>query len=610
MALIHTCYRILDIERSVAFYEALGFREQSRFPIGEEAVNVYLQIPGDGEEPRLELTWNRDRERPYEIGDGYGHVAVRVADLDAVLAALAGEGIEPEREPYSVGDDLSRLCFVRDPDGYRVELIERSPSPTEGARARSPEQYRESLRDGRRVYYRGERVEDVTTHPVMRHAVRHGELDFEMAESERFGELSLVAGGHSRYFEIPRDGEDLLLRSALIEAGTRAGRTMAILVKEVGTDALLALMAMRPQLGAPYAERIERFYQHARDNDLALCVAQTDAKGDRALRPSEQPNPEAYLRIVERRRDGIVVRGAKLHTSVSVNGNEMIVLPTREMGPADADCAVSFAIPVDTPGLRLVASPYMAAEGKAEAEHPLSAGRKIVETTTLFEDVFVPAERVFMAGEHRHAGELARSFVEFHRFTAISYKLPLVDGLVGGALLAARVNGLERAGHVRDKLSSLISYAETLRALTRQAAVGCSVVDGIAVPDALVVNIAKLHFAQGLHTAMQHLQDLAGGLLVTYPSPEDLEHEEHGPFLRRCLEAAGGASGSERMQILNMISDLAVGEYGGYQAVLAIHAEGSIEAEKLTILAQYDQEGARGYARWLAGLDPSRWPPA
>ncbi len=257
-------------------------------------------------------------------------------------------------------------------------------------------------------------------------------------------------------------------------------------------------------------------------------MAQTDFKGDRSLGPSEQPNPDAYLRVVEERADGIVVRGAKAHTSVSANANELIVLPTRALGPADRAYAVSFAVPLDTPGLTLVVSPYLSTEGKLESEHPLSATRKMAETATLFEDVFVPAERVFMAGEHELAGPLARGFVEFHRFTAISYKLPLVDALVGSALLAARVNGLERAGHVRDKLSWLIAYAETLRALTRQAAGGCKLVGGVAVPDTLLVNIAKLQFAQGLHTAFQHVQDIAGGLLVTYPAAEDLDHPEYG----------------------------------------------------------------------------------
>jgi lactoylglutathione lyase len=125
MALIHTCYRITDVDRSVAFYRALGFEEIRRMPIREEAINVFLNQPGDGDEPRLELTFNFGRTEPYEIGTGYGHIAITSPDLDATLAELHGQGIQPERPPYTVRDGGSRICFVRDPDGYRIELIER-----------------------------------------------------------------------------------------------------------------------------------------------------------------------------------------------------------------------------------------------------------------------------------------------------------------------------------------------------------------------------------------------------------------------------------------------------------------------------------------------------
>jgi lactoylglutathione lyase len=124
MSLIHTCYRITDIDRSVAFYQALGFEEKRRRPIGPDAINVFMGLPEDGEEPRLELTFNIGRTEPYEIGTGYGHIAITTPDLDGTLAQLAGQGIEPERPPYTVREGGSRLCFVRDPDGYRVELIE------------------------------------------------------------------------------------------------------------------------------------------------------------------------------------------------------------------------------------------------------------------------------------------------------------------------------------------------------------------------------------------------------------------------------------------------------------------------------------------------------
>jgi 4-hydroxybutyryl-CoA dehydratase / vinylacetyl-CoA-Delta-isomerase len=468
---------------------------------------------------------------------------------------------------------------------------------------RTPEEYYASLRDGRRVYYRGELVPDVTTHPVLRHAVTHAALDYAMAADPDHRDLAITGEGYSRYFTIPTGADDLLRRSALIEAATREGRTLVTLIKEIGTDALLWLSAMAPTLGEPYATRIQKFYEHCRDGDLAMAVAQTDVKGDRSLGPSQQADPDAYLRIVERRPDGIVVRGAKAHTSVTVNANELIVLPTKEMAEADRDYAVAFAIPIDTPGLKLIASPFLSTHGKHPDEYPLSAERKMVETLTIFDDVFVPAERVFLAGEWQHAGELARGFVEYHRFTAISYKLPLVDALVGAALLAARVNGLTRKGHVRDKLAWLVCYAETLRALTHHAAEKCKVVNGLAVPNTLLVNIAKLHFAQGLHTAFQYVQDIAGGLLVTYPAPEDLVHEEYGAAVRRYLSTGKDSDGGQRLRLMNMIMDLTVGEFGGYHAVLAIHAEGSIEAEKLTILSQYPADSAVQYARWLAGWD-------
>jgi lactoylglutathione lyase len=125
MSLIHTCYRISDIDRSVSFYEALGFREMRRLPIRDEATNVFLGLPEDGGEPRLELTFNHGRTDPYDLGTGYGHIAITAPDLDGTLARLAEQGIEPERPPYTVSAGGSRICFVRDPDGYRIEIIER-----------------------------------------------------------------------------------------------------------------------------------------------------------------------------------------------------------------------------------------------------------------------------------------------------------------------------------------------------------------------------------------------------------------------------------------------------------------------------------------------------
>lgn len=474
---------------------------------------------------------------------------------------------------------------------------------------RTPAEYRASLKDDRTVYFRGQRVPDVTTHPAMAEAVTHACIDYEMAENPAYRDLAVVGSGpsaYSRYYHLPVASEDLGKRSSLIEAATREGKTLVVLIKEIGTDALFGLhltaSAMDGRLGTDYLSRVKKFYERCRESDLALCVAQTDVKGDRSKGPSEQAHPDYYVRITERRPDGIIVNGAKVHTSVSVNANEIIVLPTRAMSEKDADYAVAFAVTPGTPGVKLIASPH--GTGPREPfERPLSAGRKMFETLTVFENVFVPNERVFMAGEWQFAGQLAVEFVEFHRFTAISYKLPLVDLLVGSAFLLAEYNGLNRVSHIRDKLAKLVAYAETLRALTHAAAQRFHMKEpGLAVPDPMLVNLAKLHFAAGYHQAVSWAQDIAGGLLVTGPAAEDLESPETRQYIERYF-GAGDVTAEARLRAMNVLGDLTASDFGGYQEVLAVHAEGSIEAEKLTALRNYDRNSAMAYAKQMAGIE-------
>jgi 4-hydroxybutyryl-CoA dehydratase/vinylacetyl-CoA-Delta-isomerase len=198
---------------------------------------------------------------------------------------------------------------------------------------RTAEQYAASLRDGRAVFYKGERVSDVTQHPVIQVAIEHASIDYRMADDPKWKDLATVKDDDtgrlvSRYYQLPRSSEDLLKRSALIEQATRLGRTLVVLIKEIGTDALFALHILAKQmddkLGAKYLERVRLYHAYCRENDLALAVAQTDVKGDRSLAPSEQPDPDLYVRIVGESAEGIRVRGAKVHTSVSTNANEII----------------------------------------------------------------------------------------------------------------------------------------------------------------------------------------------------------------------------------------------------------------------------------------------
>jgi len=468
---------------------------------------------------------------------------------------------------------------------------------------RTAEQFLSGLRDGREVYYRGQRVPDVTEHPELGVAARHAATDFQLAENPKFQQLATRLEGnavYSTYYHIPRGTQDLLDRSKLIETGTALGGTLVLLIKEIGTDALFALMRLLARAGeAQGLERVRTVYRRYRDGDLALAVAQTDAKGDRSKRPSEQLDPDLNVRVVEKRSDGIVVRGAKVHTSCSPYVDEIIVLPSRSMSAGDEAWSLAFAVPVNSRGLRLYASDFL--HGTDDPfTRPISTKHKMIETLTVFQDVFVPWERVFFHDRPDLAGSAALGFVEYHRFTAVSYKLPLLDALVGSAISIAHANGIERAGHVRDKLTWLAGYAETVRALVELAALRCEIVDGFACPHVFTTNLAKWTFARDFHRAIEIVQDLAGGLLVTGPSGADWDSSEVRPVLEKYLRAAWPAE--RRLAMLNLISELTTRLYGGYQAVLAVHAEGSLEAEKMAMLRSYDAKRAQGLAMRLAGL--------
>jgi 4-hydroxybutyryl-CoA dehydratase/vinylacetyl-CoA-Delta-isomerase len=322
-------------------------------------------------------------------------------------------------------------------------------------------------------------------------------------------------------------------------------------------------------------------------------------QGDRSKRPAEQEDPDLYLRVVKQNGEGIVVRGAKVHTSCTPYVDQVIVLPSRSMGDGDEDWSVAFAIPVGTEGLRLYASDFL--HGTDDPfSRPISSRHKMIETLTVFDDVFVPWERVFFQGRPDLAGRLALTFVEFHRFTAISYKLPLLDAMVGSAIAIAQANGIEKASHVRDKLLWLTGYAETVRGLTELAALRGSVEEDIAVPHLFTTNMAKWTFAREFHQALEVVQDLAGGLVVTGPSGADWASPKIRAVLEKYLPGAWPAE--RRLAVLNLISDLTVRAYGGYQAVLASHAEGSIEAEKLAMYRSYDAKRSVSYALELTGV--------
>ncbi len=475
---------------------------------------------------------------------------------------------------------------------------------------RSPKEYVDSLRDDRTVYYRGERVRDVTEHPVTRRGIDHAAADFHIAEEPAHRDLMTYlderGARHSRYFKVPRDAEDLLRRREMIEASTRAGHGVVLLIKEIGTDFLFAMRAVATAMHArgktEYLPRLERYHAQCQERDVAMAVAQTDVKGDRSLGPTEQAHPDYYLRVVSRSGDGIVVRGAKAHTTGSLLANEIAVLPTRALAEADRDYAVAFAVPANAPGLKMILSPFSESSPSA-FHHPISSAHKIQDTLTIFEDVFVPWDRVFLDGEWQFAGPIANTFVQFHRFTDASYKLPWIDLMVGAAMLMAEVNGIARANHVREKLSRLINYREAVLAMTKMSAIQHRILDGdVAVPDPVLSNAAKFHFAENYHTMVRHVQDIAGGLLVTGPSEEDLANPETGPAIEKYLGAKRGTSTGDRLRLMNLIRDMLASEAGGYHEILSIHAEGSLETQKLTMVREFDAKPLLDFTRRCAHL--------
>lgn len=467
---------------------------------------------------------------------------------------------------------------------------------------RTADQYLSGLEDNREVYFQGERVACVPRHAELGVAARHAAIDFRLADDPKHRALAVAdrdGESFSFYFHLPQNSADLARRSRLIEAGTTEGATLVLLVKEIGTDAIFALTRVlsRQPDDAELLARLKAFHERCRNEDWALAVAQTDVKGVRKLGPARQSDPDLYVRTVDRRRDGIVVRGAKAHTSCAPYVDRIIVLPGRSMGVGDEPWSLAFSVPANAPNLKLYSSDFLSRETGPFA-HPISASHRMVETLTVFDDVFVPWEDVFFVDRPDLAGQAALGFVEYHRFTAVSYKLPLLDAMVGAGVAIARANGIEEVPHVRDKLTWLMGYAESVRGLCELAAARAHVEDGVAYPDVLTTNLAKWIFARDYHGAVSRLQDLAGGLLVTGPSDLDWQSRAVRPVLEKYLGGAWPAE--DRLGMMNVISELTTRAYGGYQAVLAIHAEGSVEAEKLALWRAYDVERVVDYAGRLA----------
>jgi aromatic ring hydroxylase len=449
---------------------------------------------------------------------------------------------------------------------------------------KSKEEFLNSLVDGRKVYYRGKLVENVVEHPVLKIAVNHVAKIFDypdrIYEDNKYGRIS-------KFFKIPRNTLDLLERHELIYNSTMYLNGIFNAAQAIGSDALFALMITTKKIdkkyGTDYYKRVEKYFQGVVKEDLTFAVAQTDVKGDRSKRPSEQIDPDLYLRVVEVKSDGIIVRGAKAHTTGSIAANEIIVLPTRAMREADKDYAVSFAVPVNTEGLKLYSRPVDELEGNSSAI--LSKKDYEVETLTVFEDVFVPWDRVFLFREFEFAGQLAVLFATFHRFTALSYRSALTNLYLGAAIKMAEANGILKEKHVREDILEIVMFKEIMRMGAFAAALKPILDEEIAVPNPIFTNIAKLYSNSKFPETVKSLIDIAGGIIATLPSEEDLQ-SGYKEIFKKYLR--GAINGEERIKIIKLVKELATSNLVGYLLTVMTHAEGSIEASKLELERTYD----------------------
>ena len=454
------------------------------------------------------------------------------------------------------------------------------------------QEYKDSLKDGRLVYYKGERVMDVTTHPELSVAVDTMALDYHLAELPEYHDLATVydeALGEqiNRYYYLPRNGEDLLKQFDLIVASTRMGDGFIPLAHDIGSDALNAIsITANSMRSAEYIQRIEAYRTYLKKSDIAVVTAMTDVKGDRLLRPSDpgQNHPDYYVHVVDRNQDGIIVRGAKVHITGAPYANEIFVIPSRAMSEADADYALAFAIPVDTKGIKMVGRPFRSRI--TSLEFPNSRAVRVhTDALIIFDDVFVPWERVFLCGEWKYSATLVYNFALLHRRTGCAYRIPMSEQFLGVAKAIAEYNGIANAPHVREKLTDLVIYLETLRSMSRAACLDYVTYDGIAVPNPISTNIAKYYFANEYHRVVKIIEDLAGGLLVTAPTYKDYQVPDLQGDLDKYLSAKAGYPAEQRLRMLDLIRRIS----GADRETIALHGEGSLQAQRMTILAEARQ---------------------
>ncbi|CAB1084278.1 4-hydroxybutyryl-CoA dehydratase [Alkalispirochaeta odontotermitis] len=474
-------------------------------------------------------------------------------------------------------------------------------------------QYEESLRRlNLEVYMFGKKLDNVVDDPIIRPSMQAVAKTYDMAQRPEHEDL-MTATSHisgkkiNRFTHIHQSVDDLVKKSKM---GRLLGReTGCCFQRCVGMDALNALSIvtynMDQKLGTEYNQRFLKYLAYVQENDFTCDGAMTDPKGDRSLPPHKQPDPDHYLHIVEERDDGIVVRGAKAHQTGAVNSHEIIVMPTIAMREADQDYAVSFALPADADGIIYIMGRQSCDTRKLE-EGMLDRGNIYFgghEALVVFDDVFVPWERVFMFREFEFVGQLVEKFAAYHR-QSYACKVGVGDVLIGASQTAAEYNNVAGASHVKDKIIEMNHLNETLYCgCLACASEGFKEDCGTYSVNPLLANIHKQNVTRFPYDISRIAQDTAGGLMVTLPSEQDLKSPETGKWLEKYYTASCDVPAINRMRVLRLIENMTLGTAAVGYLTESMHGAGSPQAQRIMIARLVNMAEKKRAAKKLSGID-------
>jgi 4-hydroxybutyryl-CoA dehydratase / vinylacetyl-CoA-Delta-isomerase len=478
---------------------------------------------------------------------------------------------------------------------------------------KTAEQYEESLRKlNMKVYLLGEVVSDPVDHPIIRPSMNSVKMTYALAQEPEHQDL-MTASSHltgekvNRFCHLHQSTDDLVKKVKMQRLlGQKTGSCFQ---RCVGMDAINAVdsvtFEMDEKLGTEYHKRFLQFLRMMQDQDLTVDGAMTDPKGDRGLAPSKQPDPDMYVRVKERKSDGIVVRGAKAHQTGAINSHWILVMPTISMQKDDADYAVSFAAPADAEGIYYIYGRQSCDTRKLEGGDIDVGNRQFGghEALMVFDDVFIPWENVFMCGESEYSGLLVERFAGYHRQSYGGCKVGVGDVLIGAAALAADFNGAAKASHIKDKLIEMIHLNETLYA----CGIACSsegrkTASGTYLISLLLANVCKQNVTRLPYEIARLAEDIAGGLMVTMASEKDLRHPDIGKVIEKYFQGVSSVPTEHRMRVLRLIENITLGTAAVGYRTESMHGAGSPQAQRIMISRQGNLEQKKSLAREIAGI--------